>query len=162
MSATNVESVVKDLGRTMTNVDFCIIAATALSYYDFFLTFPEEYSCMWRRRFSGPTVFFFINRYFTLIDLSLMLVNLVSFEALSYDTGSKLQCRHEDQPSRRNYPSVECLRHTLLAIVCNMVRQPPHSSTCCYISASSHCCTHLSLLATQSICANDPTIYWVC
>ncbi|KAI0786281.1 hypothetical protein C8Q75DRAFT_290343 [Abortiporus biennis] len=90
MSGSNVGNVSEVIAHEMTSVNFCITAATALSYYDFFLTFSEECRCIWRRRFSGPTVFFFINRYFTLIDLPLMLINLVSFGTVSHDTGSKL------------------------------------------------------------------------
>ncbi|KAL4247848.1 hypothetical protein ABKN59_007539 [Abortiporus biennis] len=58
----------------------CIVVATVLCCYDYTLTFSDECHYIWQRRFSGATVFFFVNRYFTLIYIiSFMLVNLVPF-----------------------------------------------------------------------------------
>ncbi|KAL4251377.1 hypothetical protein ABKN59_005566 [Abortiporus biennis] len=73
------ESAAEMIARETTSADMCAIIAITLCYFDLLLTFTDEWRCIWGRRFSGATVFFFINRYFTLVDLTLMLANFVHF-----------------------------------------------------------------------------------
>jgi Family of unknown function (DUF6533) len=38
-------------------------------YYDWLLTLPLEIDRFWRRRLTGPTILFVLNRYFPIVSL---------------------------------------------------------------------------------------------
>ncbi|KAL1945434.1 hypothetical protein VTO73DRAFT_2285 [Trametes versicolor] len=42
---------------------YCIVASSALLWFDHMLTFPSEYSRIWRRKFTGATLVFLLMRY---------------------------------------------------------------------------------------------------
>ncbi|KAL4247834.1 hypothetical protein ABKN59_007540 [Abortiporus biennis] len=91
--------------ETISAVNICIVIATVLCYYDYTLTFSDEWRCIWKRRYSGATVCFFINRYFTLIYISLLLVNFVSFGPVPSDSAHKLFILIQ-----LNFSAIMCLR----------------------------------------------------
>ena len=45
-----------------------ILTSVALLVFDYLLTFREEFQLFWRRKWTGATVLFFLNRYLTLIE----------------------------------------------------------------------------------------------
>ncbi|KAI0700995.1 hypothetical protein C8T65DRAFT_559598, partial [Cerioporus squamosus] len=48
--------------------NYCIVASTALLWFDFALTFTTEVRRIWRRRFTGATVVYLFTRYTALIE----------------------------------------------------------------------------------------------
>lgn len=52
-------------------------AAAALYCFDYLITFNDEVECVWRRRFSGATVLFAVNRYAMLAASAVNLVQIV-------------------------------------------------------------------------------------
>ncbi|RPD57834.1 hypothetical protein L226DRAFT_540198 [Lentinus tigrinus ALCF2SS1-7] len=48
--------------------NYCIVASTALLWFDFALTFTTEVRRIWRRRFTGATVVYLFTRYAALIE----------------------------------------------------------------------------------------------
>ncbi|KAI0351958.1 hypothetical protein OH77DRAFT_1498209 [Trametes cingulata] len=48
--------------------NYCIIASSALLWFDFALTLPEEYKRIWRRKFTGATVVYLLTRYIAVIE----------------------------------------------------------------------------------------------
>ncbi|KAI0786301.1 hypothetical protein C8Q75DRAFT_808694 [Abortiporus biennis] len=70
--------------------NFCGVAATALLYYDLSLTLSSEIRCIWRRKPTGATVLFFVNRYGTLVNRTLMLINLFSLQEHTRQTADTM------------------------------------------------------------------------
>ena len=50
--------------------------STALVCYDFLITFDREVRCVWRRKWTGATVLFILNRYIVLL---VHIISLCSF-----------------------------------------------------------------------------------
>ncbi|KAI0365082.1 hypothetical protein BV20DRAFT_955068 [Pilatotrama ljubarskyi] len=48
--------------------NYCIIASSALLWFDFALTLPAEYRRIWRRKFTGATVVYLLTRYIAVIE----------------------------------------------------------------------------------------------
>lgn len=49
---------------------------TALLYFDFVITFPQEVQRIWSRRFSGATIVYLLTRYSALFERIIFLVSL--------------------------------------------------------------------------------------
>ncbi|CAL1698806.1 unnamed protein product [Somion occarium] len=64
------------------------VAATTLLIFDYLLTLSEEIKCIWKRKFTGVTILFFINRYVTLMYRILMIVQMVSFDNQTESTAN--------------------------------------------------------------------------
>ncbi|EIW54159.1 uncharacterized protein TRAVEDRAFT_51880 [Trametes versicolor FP-101664 SS1] len=47
---------------------YCIVASSALLWFDHMLTFPSEYARIWRRKFTGATLVFLLMRYAAFIE----------------------------------------------------------------------------------------------
>ncbi len=67
------------------------ILCTALLFYDYFMTLGDEFRCVWKRKFSGVSVLFFVARYSTLLDRGVKMVQLVSWYNYSEDTVVKVR-----------------------------------------------------------------------
>lgn len=50
---------------------------SALLYYDYALTVPSEVQCIWKRKFSGASALFLINRYVSLLVHTLLWVQML-------------------------------------------------------------------------------------
>ncbi|KAH9889273.1 hypothetical protein C8Q73DRAFT_654019 [Cubamyces lactineus] len=48
--------------------NYCIIASSALLWFDFALTLPTEYRRIWKRRFTGATIVYLLTRYIAVIE----------------------------------------------------------------------------------------------
>ncbi|KAI0327895.1 hypothetical protein GY45DRAFT_1256050 [Cubamyces sp. BRFM 1775] len=48
--------------------NYCIIASSALLWFDFALTLPTEYRRIWKRRFTGATIVYLFTRYIAVIE----------------------------------------------------------------------------------------------
>ncbi|TBU56306.1 hypothetical protein BD310DRAFT_629608 [Dichomitus squalens] len=48
--------------------NYCIVASSALLWFDFALTFTTEVRRIWRRRFTGATLVYLFTRYTALLD----------------------------------------------------------------------------------------------
>ncbi|TBU23594.1 hypothetical protein BD311DRAFT_68396 [Dichomitus squalens] len=48
--------------------NYCIVASSALLWFDFALTFTTEVQRIWRRRFTGATLVYLFTRYTALLD----------------------------------------------------------------------------------------------
>ncbi|RDX48635.1 hypothetical protein OH76DRAFT_1556930 [Lentinus brumalis] len=56
-------------GLTLLSAEnYCIVASTALLWFDFALTFTTEVRRIWRRRFTGATVVYLFTRYTALVQ----------------------------------------------------------------------------------------------
>ncbi|RDX48618.1 hypothetical protein OH76DRAFT_1483717 [Lentinus brumalis] len=58
---------ISDLTRLSVE-NYCIVASTALLWFDFALTFTTEVRRIWRRKFTGATVVYLFTRYIALIE----------------------------------------------------------------------------------------------
>ena len=47
-------------------------AFTALILYDYILTFSQEVRWVWKQKITGASVIFFVNRYFMLVQVALV------------------------------------------------------------------------------------------
>ncbi|CCM06021.1 uncharacterized protein FIBRA_08265 [Fibroporia radiculosa] len=72
--------------NNMLLANFCTVAAMMLLLYDYILTFAQEIQCIWRRKFSGATVLFFLNRYLSIIYRILMLLVILPWQYLPQQT----------------------------------------------------------------------------
>lgn len=54
------------------------------------ITFADEVRCVWQRKFTGATVLFFINRYFTLLYRTLMVVQMLPWQTFASEAASDL------------------------------------------------------------------------
>ncbi|KAH9849067.1 hypothetical protein C2E23DRAFT_906155 [Lenzites betulinus] len=48
--------------------NYCIVASSALLWFDCIITFPEEYRRIWRRKFTGATFVYLFMRYSAVFD----------------------------------------------------------------------------------------------
>ncbi|KAI0726520.1 hypothetical protein C8Q72DRAFT_796584 [Fomitopsis betulina] len=71
-------ALVASLFESMLLANSCGITATTLLFYDYALTFSREIRCIWRRKFTGATVLFLLNRYLFLVYRILMMVEIFS------------------------------------------------------------------------------------
>ncbi|KAJ3557248.1 hypothetical protein NM688_g1569 [Phlebia brevispora] len=55
------------------------VAATALAFYEYFVTFSEEIRCIWRRKLSLGSAIFFLNRYALLLNRMARMIQLVTW-----------------------------------------------------------------------------------
>jgi len=69
--------------------NFCAVAATTLLLYDYAVTFPREVRCIWGRKFTWATVLFLLNRYLTLLNRVLMIVDMLPWQNLPQATADK-------------------------------------------------------------------------
>lgn len=53
--------------------------------YEYAITFDEEVRCVWKRRISGASVLFILNRYIMLVASLANIVNFIPFPAIRSD-----------------------------------------------------------------------------
>ncbi|KAI0752826.1 hypothetical protein C8Q80DRAFT_1118138 [Daedaleopsis nitida] len=61
--------------------NYCIVATTALLWFDFSLTFTTEVRRIWRRKFSGATLVFLFMRYSALLDRVLFVLEVLLWKS---------------------------------------------------------------------------------
>ncbi|KAI0083642.1 hypothetical protein BDY19DRAFT_1051727 [Irpex rosettiformis] len=66
------------------------LSSTALLFYDYLLTLPQEINNIWGRKFTLPTMLFLLNRYFSMIDGGLRTVQAISWEGYTEDDANRL------------------------------------------------------------------------
>lgn len=54
---------------------------TALLWFDHILTFPSEYSRIWRRKFTGATFIFLLMRYAAFIERIFFVLEVLVWDA---------------------------------------------------------------------------------
>ncbi|KAI0645031.1 hypothetical protein C8Q79DRAFT_912048 [Trametes meyenii] len=59
--------ILADYPRLLTE-NYCIIASSALLWFDFALTFPTECRRIWNRKFTGATVVYLLTRYIAVVE----------------------------------------------------------------------------------------------
>ncbi|KAH9939942.1 hypothetical protein B0H21DRAFT_755571 [Amylocystis lapponica] len=69
--------------------NFCAVAATTLLFYDYAVTFSREVKCIWGRKFTLATVLFLLNRYLTILNRILMVVDMLPWQSLPQATADK-------------------------------------------------------------------------
>jgi len=69
--------------------NFCAVAATTLLFYDYVVTFSREIRCIWGRKFTWATVLFVLNRYLTLLNRILMIVDMLPWQNFPQATADK-------------------------------------------------------------------------
>ncbi|OCH86713.1 hypothetical protein OBBRIDRAFT_796932 [Obba rivulosa] len=67
-SSTDIQQEVFAAYNRLAVENYCIIASSALLYADWALCFTAEVERIWRRRFSGATVVYLLNRYVALAE----------------------------------------------------------------------------------------------
>ncbi|KAI0653342.1 hypothetical protein C8Q70DRAFT_927948 [Cubamyces menziesii] len=65
--ASYAQEIVAAYPRLLTE-NYCIIASSALLWFDFALTLPTEYRRIWKRRFTGATIVYLFTRYIAVIE----------------------------------------------------------------------------------------------
>lgn len=58
---------------------------TALCCYDYIITFDAEVRCIWRRKISGASVLFVLNRYATLVASLASIVQFLPWETMNHN-----------------------------------------------------------------------------
>ncbi|KAI0645033.1 hypothetical protein C8Q79DRAFT_1011145 [Trametes meyenii] len=66
-SSAYAQAVLNDYPRLIVE-NYCIVATSALLWFDFALTFPTERRRIWGRKFSGATVIYLCTRYVALVQ----------------------------------------------------------------------------------------------
>ncbi|KAL1937856.1 hypothetical protein VTO73DRAFT_12749 [Trametes versicolor] len=61
--------------------NYCIVATSALLWFDYVLTFSSEYRRIWRRRFTGATLIFLLMRYAALIERVYFVLEILVWNA---------------------------------------------------------------------------------
>ncbi|KAI0669471.1 hypothetical protein C8Q78DRAFT_977408 [Trametes maxima] len=61
-SSENAQAILNDYPRLIV-ANYCIVATSAMLWFDFALTFPTECRRIWGRKFSGATVIYLFTRY---------------------------------------------------------------------------------------------------
>ncbi|KAM5541383.1 hypothetical protein V8D89_004937 [Ganoderma adspersum] len=67
--------------------NYCSIASSVVLIYEYFLTIDEEVKYFWKRKFTGASAVFFLNRY---IPLTSNLLAFTGFAPMSNKTCTKL------------------------------------------------------------------------
>ncbi|KAI8971010.1 hypothetical protein BD414DRAFT_501370 [Trametes punicea] len=65
--STYEQEIVADYPRLLME-NYCIIASSALLWFDFALTLPTEYRRIWKRKFTGATLVYLFTRYVAVIE----------------------------------------------------------------------------------------------
>ena len=60
--------------------------------YDYILTLKGEIDYVWRRKLSGATVIFFVNRYFLIAAVALLVLESVSWETTKVSVVRDMCC----------------------------------------------------------------------
>lgn len=60
---------------------------TALLWFDFALTLPDEYRRIWKRKFSGATVIYLLMRYVAVIERIFLVL-----EILVWNSSNRVSC----------------------------------------------------------------------
>ncbi|KAI0735816.1 hypothetical protein C8Q76DRAFT_792320 [Earliella scabrosa] len=63
---TEITSIIAEYS-SLVDGNYCAFAALALLLYEYLITFHEEKKLFWRRKWSGASVLFFMNRYAPLL-----------------------------------------------------------------------------------------------
>jgi len=58
----------------LTASKYYMLASVVILYFDYFLTFDLEVKNLWKKPFTGPTILFFLNRYYPLLLYAVVLV----------------------------------------------------------------------------------------
>lgn len=61
---------------------FFALATSALCFYEYMITFSEEVRCVWRRRVSGASVLFLVNRYTMLVVSLASIVQVIPWKVV--------------------------------------------------------------------------------
>ncbi|KAI0827781.1 hypothetical protein BC628DRAFT_1502229 [Trametes gibbosa] len=61
------QAIINDYPRLLVE-NYCIVASSALLWFDCAMTFPEEYRRIWKRQFSGATLVYIVMRYSAVIE----------------------------------------------------------------------------------------------
>lgn len=61
---------------------FFMLAATVVCCYDHAITFGEEVNCVWKRRISGASILFFLNRYAMLVASLVGIVQILPWSKI--------------------------------------------------------------------------------
>ncbi|KAH9851145.1 hypothetical protein C2E23DRAFT_733545, partial [Lenzites betulinus] len=92
--------------------NYCIVASSALLWFDCIMTFPEEYRRIWRRKFTGATFVYLFMRYSAVIERIFFVL-----EVLVWNSSDKVSiCGHithtDDALLFINYISFAGKRHS--------------------------------------------------
>lgn len=68
------------MASTLGDGGFLALSASALCCYEHVITLADEVRCIWRRRVSGATILFLVNRYAILVLSVASIVNIVRWE----------------------------------------------------------------------------------
>ncbi|KAI0740391.1 hypothetical protein C8Q76DRAFT_689283 [Earliella scabrosa] len=100
--------------------NYCGISATALLLCEYFGTFPDERNMFWRRKWTGASVLFFMNRY---IPLASYVLNNMNFGVVNEMVG---QTRQADRRySILNDSVVSCHTYIKACTVVEMLQYVP-------------------------------------
>ncbi|EIW54180.1 uncharacterized protein TRAVEDRAFT_92176, partial [Trametes versicolor FP-101664 SS1] len=61
----------------------CTLPLTALLWFDFVLTLPDEYRRIWRRKFTGATVIYLLIRYVAVIERIFFVLEVLVWKSIS-------------------------------------------------------------------------------
>ncbi|KAI0790155.1 hypothetical protein BC629DRAFT_1593291 [Irpex lacteus] len=91
MPEVNVDGSIRFVAQGVTLEDYACTAIAVLVFYDYFLTLDLEVQNIWTKKFRGPTLIFFLNRYLCIgLALALLLPTETQLEYVIAIFGSAL------------------------------------------------------------------------
>ncbi|KAI0351956.1 hypothetical protein OH77DRAFT_1523650 [Trametes cingulata] len=86
--------------------NYCIIASSALLWFDLVLTLPDEYQRIWRRKLSGATVVYLLTRYIAAIERIFFVLEVLVWKS------SRVSARDRHWSFIHPLPSCGVITHT--------------------------------------------------
>ncbi|KIP07078.1 hypothetical protein PHLGIDRAFT_118417 [Phlebiopsis gigantea 11061_1 CR5-6] len=80
MSQADFQAQIISEAAVLTTTTYLELAATALFFYDYLLTFAQEVKCIWARKPTGASFLFALNRYAVFVNRLVRLVQLMSWK----------------------------------------------------------------------------------
>ncbi|EJF60683.1 hypothetical protein DICSQDRAFT_170833 [Dichomitus squalens LYAD-421 SS1] len=81
------EDVIRETYSIMQVENYCIMASTALLWLDWALMFTVEVPRIWRRKFTGATVVYLLNRYTALFERVMFILEALSWDMSDHGCG---------------------------------------------------------------------------
>ncbi|TBU37654.1 hypothetical protein BD309DRAFT_973604 [Dichomitus squalens] len=81
------EDVIRETYSIMQVENYCIMASTALLWLDWALMFTVEVPRIWRRKFTGATVVYLLNRYTALFERVIFILEALSWDMSDHSCG---------------------------------------------------------------------------
>jgi len=100
----STQQAIFDAYAKLTVENYCIIATSALLFFDCAISLSDEYHRVWRKRFSGTTAVYLVTRYGAVLERIVLLVSL--FIRATEDSSCTPVLRLDDSLTDLNYAAM--------------------------------------------------------